>query len=267
MGDSPYNKANKLITDVFLKKVLFSYGIRKEPGDWNNFRTAFVHKSYCTRKNENIIDGNILCPEGCLPLQEISHERLEFLGDSVLSTVVASYLYKRYKSQDEGFLTQMRTKLVNGSQLCNFAQILELGQWVLVSKQIEASGGRNNKNILEDTFEAFIGAIFTDYSNSLQHPGRGYKYAERWIITFLESHVDFSQLVISRNYKDDLFKMFMNNHKEKPFIEVVKQTTNKVTVSVRKSKNGQVIATGVGPNKKEAEQIASQNALGFFGIV
>ena len=104
----PYNPLNILVqkSDIL--------NLTKNFKDINLYRKAFVHKSYCTRKNENFLNGNINCPPGCLPLQEDSNERLEFLGDSILNMVVADYLFERYPDENEGFLTRMRTKLVNG---------------------------------------------------------------------------------------------------------------------------------------------------------
>ena len=159
--ESPYNSSNILIEENELNLIIKDYKIN----NINTFRRAFVHKSYCTKKNENFINGNLNCPENCLPLQEDSNERLEFLGDSILNIITAKYLFERYPNVNEGFLTTMRTKLVNGTMLANLSKIIGLDKYILLSIQIENNNGRNNKNILEDTFEALIGELFVNYDS------------------------------------------------------------------------------------------------------
>ena len=196
----PYNNMNILIEEEQVNKILRDYGISFKCYNVDIYRKAFVHKSYITRKNENFVTGNKNCPEDCLPLQEQSYERFEYLGDSVLSTTVANYLYQRYPDQNEGFLTKMRSKLVNGHMLGDLCRKVGLNKWVIISKQIEENNGRDNYKILEDIFEAFICAIFLDF-NSKQinlktfESGIGFQIAEKWIINVLESKIDFAELI------------------------------------------------------------------------
>ena len=92
-------------------------------------------------------------PEGALELFEYNNEVLEFLGDAVLSAVVARYLMERFHGQNEGFLTKMRTKLVNGEMLGILARKLGFGELIIISRHIEDKcNGRTNPNILEDSF-------------------------------------------------------------------------------------------------------------------
>ena len=107
LGDeTPYNNQNILINEKDVNNILKRFGIELDCININLYRKSLVNKSYVTRKNENFVTGNENCPEDCLPLQEESNERFEFLGDSVLSTTVANYLYERYPDQQEGFLTK-----------------------------------------------------------------------------------------------------------------------------------------------------------------
>lgn len=252
----PYNPANNLMMEEDVIALLSTYGVRSGIRDMSMYRMAMVHKSYCTRKNENFIDGNANCPEHCLGLQENSNERLEFLGDSVLSVVVASYLYERYPESEEGFLTKMRTKLVNGEMLAFLSGKIGLGKYVLVSKQIEEGNGRTNTKILEDTFEAFLGAIFLDL---------GFEAARDFILSILESTLDFAELVSSNNnYKDTLIKYIQHNFGYLPKFCDVRCNQRETSVCI-KNKDGTIICTGKGPNKKVAEYNASYNALKYFG--
>ena len=123
--DSPYNPQNILLDKQSLESILHIYDNPTDNNkhvyfDLNLYRNAMVHRSYCTRKNENLLNGNTSCPNNCIPLQEESFERLEFLGDAVINLIIGKYLFERYPDENEGFLTKLRTKLVNGVMLANF---------------------------------------------------------------------------------------------------------------------------------------------------
>ncbi len=256
----PYNSNNKLLTYEDLSALLKGNGIpaTTEPRDISIYRLAMVHKSYCTRKNENFVDGNANCPENCMALQENSNERLEFLGDSVLSLIIADYLYERYPDSEEGFLTKMRTKLVNGEMLAYLSRTIGLGKHVMLSKQIDENKGRTNTKVLEDTFEAFLGALFLDL---------GLENARAFILNIIESNLDFAELVSSNsNYKDTLIKYIQHNYGYVPRYCDVKISTRDISICI-KNKDGITIATGKGPNKKLAESNASLNALKYFGQI
>jgi len=256
----PYNPSNRILTNDDLSKILGKY---IPINDINIFRNAFVHRSYCTRKNENYINGNVKCPKDCLPLQEESNERLEFLGDAVLNLIIGKYLYERFPDENEGFLTKMRTKLVNGSMLAHLASILNLSSYIIVSKQVEDSNGRNNKNIMEDCFEALLGAMLLD-SNMNILP------VYDWLTTFIEENVDFSELITSNtNFKDIVIKHFQHSNGWIPkfFSEDVQTRKNvKVFFVNMKDPEGKLLAKGQGNTKKQAENDCSRNALITLGI-
>jgi ribonuclease-3 len=256
---TPYNELNRVICQDELENILKSYDVHEKYRNIDVYRKAFVHKSYCTRKNENVLNGNINCPDNCLPLQEESNERLEFLGDSILGKVVAAYLFERYPDENEGFLTKMRTKLVNGKMLAHLSELVGLKPYIILSKQIEEGEGRNSVNILEDAFEAFIGAIYIDFGDDM---------ARRWIISIIESNLDFAELIKNNNnYKDILLKYFQQNFNYVPkFFEMKVETINnqkKYSVCIKDNKNN-IISIGHGSSKKEAENDASKNGLNEY---
>jgi ribonuclease-3 len=262
MSSLPYNTSNKLIQKNELNTLLNKYGLSEPFRDIGIYRKAFVHKSYCTRKNENFIDGNLNCPKGCLPLQEESNERLEFLGDSILNIVVADYLFERYPDENEGFLTRMRTKLVNGKMLAYLSDKIGLDKYVLISKQIEDNEGRKNLNILEDCFEAFIAAVYLDF-NRLD-------CIKTWIIGIIEEYLDFSDLIKqNNNYKDILLKYFQQNFGYVPRFYEMSINANPInnakiyTICVKDDK-GNIISIGTGGNKKDAENDTARKALNEF---
>jgi len=257
MSETPYNEKNILIDANQIKHILKTYDVEQDPQDINLYRKSFINKSYCTRKNENFLNGNTNCPINCIPLQEESNERLEFLGDAILNTVVASYLFERYPDENEGFLTRMRTKLVNGKMLGYLNLKVQLQSFILISKQIEENSGRTNSNILEDAFEAFIAAIFLDL---------GFECAKQWILSVIETHLDFAELIQqNNNYKDMLLKNYQQNSNIVPrFFEVNVETNNsnqKIYTICIKDNNNNILGVGKGPSKKEAENDAARNAL------
>ena len=262
-----YNNKNILLEYNDLKRLLTRFDIEEGINDINVYRMSFVNKSYVTRKNDNIITGNKNCPSDCLPLQEMSNERLEFLGDSILNTCVANYLFERYPTMNEGFLTNMRTKLVNGVMLAKLSKLVGLDKYVIISKQLEEAGARINKNILEDTFESFIASIYLDFNKS--RIKNGFEIASKWIISVIEEFVDFSELIKSNsNSKDLLLKYCQHNfHWQPKFyeIDVSDSKTKRIhTVCVKDNENN-VIGIGKGFNRKYAEIDAAEKALKYYG--
>jgi ribonuclease-3 len=262
----PFNRLNVTLDQEALTSLLSSYSTSYKFKNINIFRNAFVHKSYCTRKNENFLQGNLLCPEGCLPLQEESNERLEFLGDAVLNLIVGDYLFQRYPDESEGFLTKLRTKLVNGNMLAELAQYANLSRFLIISKQIEENNGRRNKKFLEDTFEAFLAAIFLDAREQSLDP---LAISQDWFINLVETNIDFTELIMqNNNYKDMFIKYAQHTHNYLPkFVELSTETTNnaKIFRIAVKDNEGTIISTGTGNNKKQAENDAAFTALKNLG--
>lgn len=253
---TPFNPKNILLMPDDVSHLMTTYDINIPYKNLDLYRCAMVHKSYCTRKNENFVEGNAACPEDCLPLQEESYEVLEFVGDSVLNKVVATYLVERYPGQNEGFYTRTRTKIVNGKMLAKLSKEIGLPKYIIMSQQIEESDGRNIFNILEDVLEAFIGAMYMDLGDSV---------VSEWIINMLESHLDFAELIRqNNNYKDILIKYFQANMGYIPrFVEadITQHNHHKIYKVMLKNQQDNVIAVGMGGSKKEAENDAAKAAL------
>ncbi len=253
----PFNSKNILINPEDVNLFLSKYDVNIKHINIDLYRCAMVHKSYCTRKNENFIEGNTDCPSDCVPLQEESNERLEYLGDAILNKVVAAYLFERYPDQNEGFLTRTRTKIVNGKMLAYLCKCIGLEKYILLSKQIEDNDGRNTiLNIQEDTLESFIAAIYLDLGDEV---------VSEWIVNMLEYHIDFADLINKNtNYKDMLLKYFQQNYGYLPkFYEIDMSIYNnhKIFKIHLKDHKDNVISTGTGNNRKEAENDASKKAL------
>ena len=126
---NPYNFNNNLITQKDITSILSKYDIHLEPNNLDLYQNAFIHKSY-TKKNPKDYENEVEIaekPEGALELFDRDNERLEFLGDSVLNIIAAKYLYERYPTKNEGFMTRLRTKLVNGDTLGKHAKEMNFG--------------------------------------------------------------------------------------------------------------------------------------------
>ena len=191
------------------------------------------------------------------PLQEylLQHnERMEFLGDSVLSLIVANYLYHKYPDNDEGFLTRIKTKLVNGTQLAKLARQINLGKYILLSNHVENINGRNSQKILEDAFEAFLAAIFKDL---------GFDAVNSFIVNIIDS-LDFAEVLIEDNYKDTLLKYAQHNFKKTtPEYELISTEgpPHKRIFTVIVIINGERYSQGTAKSKKQAEQNAAELTL------
>lgn len=285
-GELPYNPHNVLLKEEDLRKLFDLHGLENVPfSNINLYRNAFVHKSYCTMKNDDFVSGNERLPPNCLPLQEMSYERLEFLGDAILDMVVARYLYERYPDQQEGFLSGMRTKLVNGKMLGYLAGKIGFSSFMIISKQVEDNSGRDYYKILEDMFESFIAAIYLDFQDQEKHKvnisinsmpfmgesGPGFYMAERFIVSVLETYIDFSSLIMTKNnFKDQLVRYMQRAMSDGPrFVESrIDRNQQGQVMFYRSVKDGKgtVLGTGSGATTKDAENAAARNALLYYGI-
>jgi ribonuclease-3 len=284
-SELPYNPSNVLPQTEDIRAFFDAHGLQDITfHNINLYRNAFVHRSYCTMKNDDFESGNERCPENCLPLQEMSYERLEFIGDAILGMVTATYLYQRYPDQAEGFLSKLRTKIVNGKMLGYLSDKIGFPKFVLLSKQVEDVHGRNNYKIMEDVFEAFIGAIYMDFNESEEEitmpesltkkgffplSGAGYHIAEQWIVTIMEKYLDFAELIQTKNnFKDMLVHYMQHTYQDAPrFFEMSVHVHNnqKVFTYCVKDKSGLVLGTAKGTSKKEAENLAAKEALHYYG--
>nr|QDY51663.1 hypothetical protein 1_48 [Mimiviridae sp. ChoanoV1] len=275
---NPYNTNNKLITEEEVIEILKKFGIEEKITNLEIFQRAFIHKSYIKKENKDDVELEEK-PEKCLELQDVSNERLEYLGDAILSATIASYLYERFPNEEEGFMTRIRTKLVNGEMLGSLAGKMELNKYLVISRHVEEKcGGRTSVKILEDIFESFIGALYLDFNEEeLEHPrldfysGLGFQICQVFIINIIEKFVDFSDLILNDyNYKDQLMRYFQQKFKHTPkYKEVLIEgppNNRSFTMCVMKN-DGEILAYGKEKSKKKAEQLASKNALVNMGVI
>ncbi|MEI6555887.1 MAG: ribonuclease III [Paludibacter sp.] len=183
----------------------------------------------------------------------LSNERLEFLGDAILNSVVTDILYHRYENQREGFLTNTRSKIVNREALNNLAIEIGLDKLVLVTKYVNAN---TNKNIYGNALEALMGAIYIDF---------GYKKCKTFVEQrLLNTFIDLDE--VSRNevnFKSKLIEWCQKNRLEPEFILVqdTLSSANKHEFLTRLEIQGKTVCEAIGKSKKESQQNVSQIAL------
>lgn len=210
------------------------------PANLAIFKLAFSHKSTSSEKAYAIQNN----------------ERLEFLGDAVLGTIVAEYLFKKYPNSDEGFLTKMRSKIVKRNSLNKIGD--KMGLDVLLS---EYNPTRLSRSMLGNAVEALVGAVYLE---------KGYVGTKDFIVNkILRGYVDVHELEsFDDNYKSQLLEWCQKNgqtisYKLLARYKFEKRDRFKVAVMV----NGQRLATADDFNKKSAEQTASEKAMMALGIL
>lgn len=187
-----------------------------------------------------------------------SNERLEFLGDSVLSIVVSQYLFEHFSHLPEGELTKIRASLVCEKSLHIFARQIDLGRFLLLGKGEENTGGRERASILADAFEALIAAIFLD---------GGLEAARTHILRFIPEDIEAQRHAAFNDYKTILQEVIQQNPEEKVEYVIVDQSgpDHNKAFTVNVCLNTNVIGIGTGRSKKEAEQMAAKEALKLMG--
>lgn len=189
---------------------------------------------------------------------EKNNERLEFLGDSVLSIIVAEHLFTHYKHLPEGELTKLRASLVCETSLHKFALSINLGDYLYLGKGEENSGGRERPSILADAFEAIIASIYLD---------GGFDEARKYVLSFIPEKIDFNNKNVLSDFKTALQEITQKNKEEKIEYVLLEEhgPDHDKSFVVEVHLNSNVIGKGVGKSKKQAEQLAAKEALELMG--
>jgi ribonuclease III len=184
-----------------------------------------------------------------------SNERLEFLGDAVLELIVIDHLFRQYPDEREGELTQMKSLLVSKTVLADCAEAMNLGNFILLSQAERESGGGERQSILADTFEAILGALYLDGGISSAK-----EFVHRWL---LEQSNKILQDTEKQNFKSILQERVQAQLRVHPRYRVIseKGPDHHKQFAIQVVVKGQVLGTGRGRNKKEAEQRAAREAL------
>jgi len=261
----PYNINNVLITSDDIKILFKKFDMDIQVKDIELYRLALTHKSYIISEYTNynaIALKNIKESMGpnIVELRQESYERLEHYGDTVIKKIIAGYLFKRYYKEDEGFLTKTKTKIEDKKSLAVYARKLGIDNFILMSKQNEEAGSRDANKFLEDTFEAFIGALDFD---------QGGEFSKTFFTKFLETEVDYAEILyIDTNFKEILQKFYHQNgwsHPDyKPISEEIVNGKRLFTVAVLDAYNNEIIQAQE-TSKPKAEKKAAMLTLLKYG--
>lgn len=208
------------------------------PGNLSLYKTALTHRSVRENSDEN-------------------NERLEYLGDAVLSALIADYLFKRYPYKDEGFLTEMRSKMVNRQQLNEIAMRMGIRKVTLYNKN---DNSLKVSQIFGNTLEALVGAIYLD---------KGYKKTSVWVTKrIILPHMFIDDLeLLEINHKNKLYGWANRNGHNLEFETVEEKIENgRRLFTIAAVVNGEKVSIGRAYNKKDASQIASQLAVEKLNI-
>ena len=215
------------------KKIKYSFK------NSNILEIALTHSSY-----SNEAKGNLK-----------NNERLEFLGDSVISLIVANHLFEIFPEEAEGELTKVRAFFVCDNSLSKFAEKINLGEYLKIGKGEEQAGGRKRPSILEDAFEALVGALYLD---------GGFAVAKNFVLGFLPKQIDIKKIESLTDYKTKLQEI-IQKEKQNLNVEYVlaKETgpDHNKSFKINLNVNKKTIGSGSGKSKKRAEQNAAKNAL------
>jgi ribonuclease-3 len=202
------------------------------------YRLALMHRS----RPDDVTDSN---------------ERLEFLGDAILGAIVAEYLFKKYPYQPEGFLTELRSRIVRRETMNNVALRMGLNKLVQYNQN---DRGLSRSHIFGNALEALIGAVYLD---------QGFSKTRTFILNqIIRAYIDLDTMESTdTNYKNQLLSWAQRNGKQLVFetVDEHNEGTRKLfTVAVML--DGEQVATGTGFNKKEAGQVAARNAMSTLGV-
>lgn len=215
-------------------EAVLGFRVLSWPGE---YVTAFTHKSavgYPGAANQ-------------------SFEKLEFLGDAVLGFIIGRYLYDTFPEANEGFLTQMRTKLVSGKALSEIAARMGLSDLVIMSPKALRSRFNTNPRILEDVLESLVGAVFLD---------AGMVAARTFVLDIVHRYVDKESLMKNTNHKDTLMQYCQARAQPLPTYESYPCGRGFGVVATACGAQGY----GTGPTKKAAEQLAARHVLTNLGV-
>ncbi len=208
------------------------------------FTKAFTHRSYLNEAKN--------------PME--SNERLEFLGDSILSFVISDHLYNTYPNFDEGILTNLRSLVVNTQSLANEARAHELGAYLLISRGEEESNGRGNDSILANSFEAFIGGLYIDQGISAVKD-----FLTQTIIPHIKEYVKKNEF---KDPKSLLQENVQSKKQASPVYKVLKEEgpAHAKTFTIGVYVGDQKIGEGIGHSKQKAEEKAAKQALDYLNL-
>jgi ribonuclease III len=236
-----FNRSDKLSAEdkaiiLFVKNI---FGFR--PGNIFLYRQAMRHKSAASTVKAGVKDSN---------------ERLEFLGDAVLSTIIADYLFKKFPFKEEGFLTETRSKIVSRASLNRLAQRLGIGNYLATSQELLRNP---SSTILGDAMEALIGAIYLD---------KGFEFTKNTIIRYLlDIYMNINEVIDKEvNFKSRIIEWGQHHRQDVEFrvAEEIQSKHHQKQYRIEVLVDLKVVGTAIDFSIKGAEQLAAEKGLNFL---
>jgi ribonuclease-3 len=270
------NENNIYITSEYINTIFSDLDFDHKVQNLENFQRAMIHSTYLESNLNNPKTQRLLkdiepiqkhLKLNCIPLQEKSYERLEYLGDSILRHSIGKYLFIRFPTEDEGFLTTIRSKIERKSALSELCKRIGLQKYAIIAKNIEDTNGRmTNITLTEDILEAFIGALNLETTDD--------KTSE-FIQKLIEREVDFAEIIRTKNnYKDIIMQYFHKcdtvRHDLEYISEEIESNDGKrlfISQVIDITDNKKVLGSGKGPSKKKSQQKAAKRALLDLGVI
>ena len=243
---NPFNPSNIEITSLELVELLKEFGLDGKYYNFNIYRRAFVHESYV--KHPSFQTNNVKIaekPDNCLALSSKSNERLEFLGDGVLELITKFIIYRRFGKASEGFMTDVKIKIVKNEAIGKLAEKIGLNKWMIISKHNEENNQRTNHKKLGCLFEAFIGAIFVDHNHTKMNDvfndedldrvcdlttglsefsGLGFQKAQVFVEKVFEKYLDWTKIIQQNdNYKTIFQQIIQKKYATVPIYNLLSQ--------------------------------------------
>lgn len=220
---NPYNNQNCEITLNDVQCILTKYGVPPLVNNLDLYKRAFIDESY-TYNDSMSAENMAIRPEDAIPLKHKSNQRLEFLGDGVLECITKYYLYRRFRDENEGFMTIQKIAIVKNENIGKIAIEMGLNRWLIMSRTSENKNIRNNLKKIGCLFEAFIGALFLDFNklqitdedkwfDNLFVTGPGFQMAQIFIENIFETHINWTALLET----DDNYKKILQLKIQKEF--------------------------------------------------
>ncbi len=218
--------------------------VGKKPINLELYQLAIIHSSVAPHNSQGVKESN---------------ERLEYLGDAVLDLIVAEYLFKRFPLKDEGFLTDIRARIVNRESLNNLAKKVGVNKIVKYDSSLKNS--KPHKSIFGNTLEAIVGAVYLD---------RGYDFCKEFVLKrFISRHFDIEEIVRNNpNQKSKIIEWAQKENKEVRF-ELISMEDNhhRKEFVVQVFVDDEAISKGFGTSKKRAEQDAAQKSCELLKLI
>ena len=231
--------------DNYILEQTIKYSFRNK----SLLMNALTHSSYSNEQKAKCADI-------------VSNERLEFLGDAILQIVISEYLYSSFPKNNEGFLTKTRQGLVCEATLARVARSINLGEHLYLGKGDDSNNGRERDSLLADAFEALLAGIYIDSGEN------GMKNVSRIVRTLMQKELDACHSRVSLDYKTRLQQLVQQGGNEMLDYEVVSEDgpAHARVFEVNAKINSNIVGTGKGHTKREAEQKAAHEALLWFGV-